>query len=65
MIFYYGYTDDPLSYAMLICESYPTLITGDYQNIAGPSIHNTNNRYASIYANVSYILKRDIHFRKC
>ncbi|MBS0027092.1 SusC/RagA family TonB-linked outer membrane protein [Chitinophaga hostae] len=54
---YYGYNDQPLSYAKMdFLNQYPTFITGRNQIIADAGLPpaNTTNRFVSAFANMNY-----------
>ncbi|MGN6196929.1 MAG: SusC/RagA family TonB-linked outer membrane protein [Ginsengibacter sp.] len=61
---YYGYTADPLSYQNVdLVNRYPTFVTGGSQNIPGSSaLSRTDNRFVSVYGNVSYIFRQRYTF---
>ena len=61
---YYGYKDDPLSYASVdYVNSYPTFITGSTATISGAyNLSNKLNRFVSFYANLSYAYKQRYSF---
>ncbi|MFT4092703.1 MAG: SusC/RagA family TonB-linked outer membrane protein [Niabella sp.] len=57
----YGYQEDPLSYvAVDFTRAYPTIITGSYQYLPGGAGIGPKEftRFASFYANGSYVYKR-------
>lgn len=57
---YYGYNEDPLRVANVdLVNSYPTFITGGLQQLQGTyGLSETNYRFASFFANASYIYKK-------
>ena len=57
---YYGYNEDPLSYQNVdLVNRYPTFVTGATQSISGASsLSGTDNRFVSMYSNLSYIFKQ-------
>ena len=56
----YGYINDPLLYSNVdFTNRYPTIITGANQTIPGaPTFGNIENRFISLYTNISYIFKK-------
>jgi TonB-dependent starch-binding outer membrane protein SusC len=57
---FYGYNEDPLSYANVdFANYYPTFVTGYYQTIPGAlSLSATTNRFVSVYSNLSYVFRQ-------
>lgn len=61
---YYGYRDQPLGFSPVDhVNVYPTIITGEFQTISGPSaLRRLQQRYLSVYGNVSYVFREKYSF---